>query len=58
MLMHFVNNFLVNFVIYPESNLWTIILFVLIPIIGAIVLIKSLKIIKAEEGVQNGQESC
>lgn len=58
MLMHFVNNFLVNFVVYPESNLWTIILFILVPIIGAIVLTKSLKVIKTEEGVQNGQEYC
>lgn len=56
MVMHFVNNFLVNFVIYPESKLWTTILFIVIPIIGILVLIKSLKVIKQNEGVPNGQE--
>lgn len=53
MIMHFVNNFLVNFVVYPESKLWTIILFVLLPIIGAIVITKSLKVMKAEGSIKN-----
>lgn len=53
MVMHFVNNFLVNFVVYPESNLWTIILFVLVPIIGVFIFIKSLKIIKNDKGISN-----
>lgn len=53
MVMHFVNNFLVNFVVYPESNLWTIILFVLVPIIGVFIFIKSLRTIKNDKGISN-----
>lgn len=51
--MHFVNNFLVNFVVYPESRLWTIILFVAVPIIGIIIFIKSVKTIKNNKGIKD-----
>lgn len=54
--MHFVNNFLVNFIIYPETSLWTIILYILIPIIGLIIYIKSYKIIRKEEEIEYGQK--
>ena len=51
--MHFANNFLVNFVVYPESRLWTIILFIVIPIIGLIIFIKSFRTIKNNKGIEN-----
>lgn len=53
MAMHFVNNFLVNFVVYPESKLWTVILFIIVPIIGIIIFIKSLRTIKNNKGINN-----
>ena len=56
MAMHFVNNFLVNFVVYPESKLWTVILFIIVPIIGILIFIKSFKVISYSKGISNGQE--
>ena len=56
MAMHFVNNFLVNFVVYPESKLWTAILFIIVPIIGILIFIKSFKVISYSKGISNGQE--
>ena len=56
MVMHFVNNFLVNFVVYPESKLWTAILFIIVPIIGILIFIKSFKVISYSKGISNGQE--
>ncbi len=53
MTMHFVNNFLVNFVVYPESKLWTVILFIIVPIIGILIFIKSLRTIKNNKGINN-----
>ncbi len=53
MAMHFVNNFLVNFVVYPESKLWTVILFIIVPIIGILIFIKSLRTIKNNKGINN-----
>lgn len=53
MAMHFINNFLVNFVVYPESKLWTVILFIIVPIIGILIFIKSLRIIKNNKGINN-----
>ena len=53
MVMHFVNNFLVNFVVYPESKLWTVILFIIVPIIGILIFIKSLRTIKNNKGIDN-----
>lgn len=53
MAMHFVNNFLVNFVLYPDSKIWTIILFIVVPIIGVFIFIKSLRIIKNNKGISN-----
>ena len=45
MIMHFANNFLVNFVYYPTSQLWTSILFVLLPIAGLVLMIYLFKIL-------------
>lgn len=45
MIMHFANNFLVNFVYYPTSQLWTSILFVLFPIAGLVLMIYLFKIL-------------
>ncbi|MDU2673686.1 CPBP family intramembrane glutamic endopeptidase [Clostridium hominis] len=56
MAMHFINNFLVNFVVYPESKLWTAILFIIVPIIGILIFIKSFKVISYSKGISNGQE--
>ncbi len=53
MAMHFVNNFLVNFVVYPESKLWTAILFIIVPIIGILIFIKSLRTINNNKGINN-----
>ena len=53
MAMHFVNNFLVNFVVYPESKLWTVILFIIVPIIGILIFIKSVRTIKNNKGINN-----
>ena len=53
MAMHFVNNFLVNFVVYPESKLWTVILFIIVPIIGILIFIKSLRTINNNKGINN-----
>lgn len=53
MTIHFVNNFLVNFVVYPESKLWTIILFIIIPIIGMFIFVKSFRTIKNNKGINN-----
>lgn len=36
--MHFTNNLLVNFVFYPQTKLWTVILFIGVPIIGIIIM--------------------
>lgn len=54
MLMHFANNFLVNFIVYPESILWRIILFIIVPIIGFSVFIVSFKRIKENRVVEEG----
>lgn len=45
MIIHFANNFLVNFVYYPTSQLWTSILFVLLPIAGLVLMIYLFKIL-------------
>lgn len=45
MFMHFTNNLLVNFVLYPSSRFWTILLYILIPIIGVVLMILSIKIL-------------
>lgn len=45
MIMHFVNNLLVNFVYYPSSEIWTNILFIIVPIIGVILMILCFKIL-------------
>ncbi|MDO5778986.1 MAG: CPBP family intramembrane metalloprotease [Clostridium sp.] len=49
MIMHFVNNLLVNFVYYPSSEMWTTILFIVLPIIGVILMILSFKILNLKE---------
>lgn len=56
MAMHFSNNLLVNFVFYPQSKIWTMVLFIVIPIIGAAVFVKSYKAVKEDEGIKYGQE--
>lgn len=49
MIMHFVNNLLVNFVYYPSSEIWTNILFIIVPIIGVILMILCFKILNLKE---------
>jgi len=49
MIMHFANNFLVNFVYYPTSQLWTNILFVLLPILGLVLMIYLFKTLNLKE---------
>ena len=49
MIMHFANNFLVNFVYYPTSQLWTNILFVLLPILGLVLMIYLFKKLNLKE---------
>lgn len=49
MIMHFVNNLLVNFVYYPSSEMWTTILFIVVPIIGVILMILCFKILSLKE---------
>ena len=45
MIMHFANNLLVNFVYYPTSEMWTTILFIVVPIIGVVLMILCFKIL-------------
>ena len=49
MIMHFVNNLLVNFVYYPSTETWTTILFIVVSIIGVILMILSFKILNLKE---------
>ena len=53
MIMHFVNNLLVNFVYYPSSEIWTNILFIIVPIIGVILMILCFKILNLKERAEN-----
>ncbi|MDU5260855.1 MAG: CPBP family intramembrane glutamic endopeptidase [Clostridium celatum] len=53
MIMHFVNNLLVNFVYYPNSEIWTNILFIVVPIIGVILMILCFKILNLKERAEN-----
>ena len=48
-IMHFANNFLVNFVYYPTSELWTNILFIALPLLGVILMIGCFKIFRFKE---------
>ena len=52
-IMHFVNNLLVNFVYYPSSEIWTNILFIIVPIIGVILMILCFKILNLKERAEN-----
>ena len=45
MIMHFANNLLVNFVYYPTSEMWTTVLFIVVPIIGVALMILCFKIL-------------
>ena len=49
MTMHFTNNFLVNFVYYPTSEIWTTILFIAVPIIGLVLMVLCFKILNLKE---------
>ena len=49
MIMHFANNLLVNFVYYPSTEMWTTILFIVVPIIGVILMILCFKILNLKE---------
>lgn len=49
MIMHFANNLLVNFVYYPSTEIWTTILFIVVPIIGVILMILCFKILNLKE---------
>ena len=49
MIMHFANNLLVNFVYYPSTEIWTTILFILVPMIGVILMILCFKILNLKE---------
>ena len=53
MIMHFVNNLLVNFVYYPSSEMWKNILFIVVPIIGLILMILCFKILNLKERAEN-----
>ena len=53
MIMHFANNLLVNFVYYPSSEIWTNILFIIVPIIGVILMILCFKILNLKERAEN-----
>ena len=49
MVMHFANNLLVNFVYYPTSEIWTTILFIIVPIVGIVLMILCFKILNLKE---------
>lgn len=49
MIMHFVNNLLVNFVYYPTTEMWTNILFISLPLIGIIMMITCFRIFNLKE---------
>lgn len=46
MFMHFANNFLVNFIYYPQNEMVKIIAFIVIPILGAIMMIMAFNALK------------
>lgn len=49
MVMHFANNLLVNFVYYPTTELWTNILFIIMPILGVVLIIVCFKLLRLKE---------
>ena len=53
MVMHFANNLLVNFVYYPTSEIWTTILFIIVPIVGIVLMILCFKILNLKERSKN-----
>ena len=53
MVMHFANNLLVNFVYYPTSEIWTTILFIIVPIVGMVLMILCFKILNLKERSKN-----
>lgn len=49
MVMHAVNNIIVNFIVYPTNEFWVKVLFIMIPIIGVITMIISFKSLKFKD---------
>lgn len=46
MVMHAVNNIVVNFIVYPTDEFWVKTLFIVIPIIGVITMVTCFKVLK------------
>ena len=47
------NHLLVNFVYYPTSEIWTTILFIIVPIVGIVLMILCFKILNLKERSKN-----